>query len=142
MPSEYYPEYDSFTLPQLAEEADRLDKVIDAAEEDLRLLKLRRDHMVFHRLPEKMAEQGTQSIRLVSGRGVTLTNEVLVSVLAENREAQHEWLRDIGADSLITPTVNARSFQSFVKERLEAMQEIPEFVKVCARPRAKFLAAR
>lgn len=140
--TEYFPEYRSYTLPQLAEDADRLDKVIDAAEEDLRQLKARRDHLVFHRIPDKMDEDGVQSLRLTSGRGMTRTNEVLVSVLEANRGAQHEWLRDIGADSLITPTVNARSFQSFIKERLENMQEIPEFVKVTSRPRAKFLAAR
>jgi hypothetical protein len=126
----------------LAEELDQLVRTITEKEAELSELKARKDLLTFVKLPEAMDEEGVQSLRLTSGRGVTRSEDVQVSVLAEDRERQQEWLRDMGAESLIQSTVNHQSFQSFVKERIEAMQEIPEFVKLYCRPRVRFVAAR
>jgi hypothetical protein len=134
-------ELEKLPLHIVAEMLDRLDAQISEEEEMISDLKRDREALIFIVVPKKMEEEGITQLRLKGGRGLTLTSEVLVSVLAENREQQHEWLRDIGADSLIQPVVNASSFQSFIRERLGEMQEVPEFVKLHPRQRAKFLPA-
>ena len=82
---------------------------------------------------EKMKEQGLKQLKAL-GKTVFLKKNVFASVLAENRDKQKEWLKEVGAGSLIVETVNAQTFSSFVnKDFIEAKNEaeLPEWINVC-----------
>jgi len=85
----------------------------------------------------KMLEQGVENFRAL-GKSVTRSERVFPSVLKEDRDRQYEWLREVGAGSLITETVNSNTFGSFIRNtfiepKLEA--SLPEFVRVFREPK-------
>lgn len=62
------------------------------------------------------------------------SREKKISVLAENRGLQHDWLRETGHGDLIVPrepAVNDKTFGAFIKkEVLERGIPLPDFIKV------------
>lgn len=88
-------------------------------------------------LADKMLEQGVENFRAM-GKTITRTEDIRPSVLADDRPKQFEWLREIGAGSMITETVNASSFGALVRNdyiKAKRESELPEFVKVYREPR-------
>lgn len=77
-------------------------------------------------LPDVMDADGVSNIKIEGVGRVSLRGEVFVSILAENRQAAYQWLRDTGRGSLITETVNASTLKAASKEWIKNGEEIPE----------------
>jgi len=84
-------------------------------------------------LIEAMKNSGLSSFRK-DGRGFSYSERTFVSVPAERRSEQFEWLQEIGAGDMIKPTVHSGSFQSMInKDFLQQGLEVPGFVNVFKR---------
>lgn len=83
---------------------------------------------------EKMIDQGLESFKAL-GRTVTRGECIRASVRKADRDAQKEWLREMGAGDMIEETVNAATFSGFARELLAGGATLPEFVKVYKEPR-------
>jgi len=82
------------------------------------------------KLPEMMESAGITSFKVPGIGSVSIRNETYVSVLAENRPQLYEELRASGNGDLITEQVNPQTLKSWVKENLEAGNEVPDVIKV------------
>lgn len=80
-------------------------------------------------LVSAMAEQGCESFKAL-GFSIRSMAKQYVSVTAENRGQQMEWLQTIGAGDMIQPTVSASSFGALIRERIRNGEEVPEWVRV------------
>ena len=106
-------------------------------EEQLKGVNAEYDYLRLNLIPSRFEEEGIENITIEGIGRVSLTGDMHVSVLAENREKMYEWLDNIGKDSLITKTVNASTLKAAVKAMIRAGEEIPEdFIKVTPFTRA------
>lgn len=86
---------------------------------------------------DKMAEQGISNFKAL-GKSVTRSERIIPSVLKDDRENQMEWLRENGAASLITETVNSNTFGAYIRSTfIEPGNEdkLPSFIKVFREPK-------
>ncbi len=111
---------------QLAGELRKLKELKESMEEDLKETNKYIEEITKHILPEKMDDQGISNIKIDGVGRITLRGEVYASILAANRDAAYQWLRDTGRASLISNTVNASSLKAACKEWLKNGEEIPE----------------
>jgi len=135
---------ESGQLQQFAEDGENLEAylkvVLDAKERADKLeaqlgMAKQAEKIAEQSLVGKMLEQGVENFRAL-GKTITRTEDIRPSVLADDRPKQFEWLREIGAASMITETVNAASFGALVRnDFIKAGKEVPEFVKVYREPR-------
>lgn len=114
------------SIPQLAAELRKLKDLKEAQEEDLKDTNKAIEEITKIILPEKMDDEGISNIKIDGVGRITLRGEVYASILAANREAAYEWLRDTGRASLISNTVNASSLKAAVKEWIKNGEEIPD----------------
>lgn len=96
----------------------------------------RLDRLKYELLPEAFAREGTSVLTIVGGDRVTVSEEVLASILKEDRPVVYDWFRRHGHGDLIIETVNASTLSAWVKAELEENREPPEQVKVTIRQRA------
>lgn len=117
-------------ISKLALELRKLKDQKDDLAEKTKAINLRIEEICNKDLPTAMDDDGVSNV-VVDGAGrVTLRGELYVSILAENREAAYEWMRQTGRGSLITETVNASSLKAAAKEWLKKNEEIPSSIKV------------
>lgn len=106
-------------------------------EEQLKGINAEYDYLRLNFIPSRFEEEGIENITIEGIGRVSLTGDMYVSVLAENREKMYEWLDNIGKDSLITKTVNASTLKAAVKAMIRDGEEIPEdLIKVTPFTRA------
>lgn len=86
-------------------------------------------------LPKLMEENGIKSFKSEAGT-VFLRSEVYANVLADDRPRLFAWLREQGADSLITEQVHPKTLNSYAQEMADAGSEIPDFVNITAKTKA------
>lgn len=98
----------------------------DGLEEQLKGINIEYDFIRLNYLPEQLENEGIQNIKVEGVGKVTLRGDVYVSVLVENREVFHEWLRDTGRGDLIKDSVNASTLKAAAKQWLKAGEVIPE----------------
>ena len=98
----------------------------DELEERLKEVNIEYDFLRLTHLPEQLENEGIQNIKVEGVGKVTLRGDVYVSVLAENREEFHGWLRDTGRGDLIKDSVNASTLKAAAKQWLKAGEVIPE----------------
>jgi len=110
-------------LTNLIEEMKELGDELDALDEAKKPLQKRYDELRLELIPGSMAEEDITSLTGGFGR-CTLTSDLYVS--APSKPLLHEWLKEIGEDDLIQPTVNAQTLKAFVKERMKAENELPD----------------
>lgn len=122
----YSDDLKEMTVVQLAGELRKLKELKEAMEEDLKETNKFIEEITKQILPEKMDDQGISNIKIDGVGRITLRGEVYASILAANRDAAYQWLRDTGRASLISNTVNASSLKACVKEWLKNGEEIPE----------------
>lgn len=94
------------------------------------------DEIRLNLLPSMLEEDGIDSARLEDIGTVYTTADLHVSVPADKKEFLFDWLRDNGAGSLITETVNASTLKAWVKERIANGRLVPEIVNVSPFTRA------
>ena len=122
----YSDDLKEMTVVQLAGELRKLKELKEAMEEDLKETNKFIEEITKQILPEKMDDQGISNIKIDGVGRITLRGEVYASILAANRDAAYQWLRDTGRASLISNTVNASSLKAACKEWLKNGEEIPE----------------
>lgn len=79
------------------------------------------------KLPSAFDREKIKTFTLQDGTRVTVSERVNASIPAEKKPEAYAWLRENGAGSLITETVNASTLSSFAKDVLSggmAEQEI------------------
>lgn len=127
----YSDDLKEMTVVQLAGELRKLKELKEAMEEDLKETNKFIEEITKQILPEKMDDQGISNIKIDGVGRITLRGEVYASILAANRDAAYQWLRDTGRASLISNTVNASSLKAACKEWLKNGEEIPgDLIKV------------
>jgi hypothetical protein len=122
----YSDDLKEMTVVQLAGELRKLKELKEAMEEDLKETNKFIEEITKQILPEKMDDQGISNIKIDGVGRITLRGEVYASILAANRDAAYQWLRDTGRASLISNTVNASSLKAACKEWLKNGEQIPE----------------
>ena len=136
-----YPELLGLSAVKLGERMEALDGVIHEQDEALKASKAEFEHIRIHLLPKQLEAEGIKNFRLASGRGITTTTDLYVSVNSANKPAFLEWLKDAGQGGLIKEDVNAQTLKAFIKDRIENAEEYPaDLVAVTPVVKAKFFA--
>lgn len=80
------------------------------------------------RILEKTEQTGISSFKIPEGYSFEVQPKIKAWVLAENRDAAMEWLRENGYGKVIQPNYN--SLQAAIKDMIQQGKEIPEYVNV------------
>jgi len=98
-------------------------------EEELKQVK-KQIEMQEQKLVEMMTEQELQNFKGKNGITYSLKTTVIPNVLAENKPALIEALKQNGYEMLVKEEVNAQTFKSFVKEQgWEVNEELPVYLQ-------------
>lgn len=119
-------DYSEMQIQELAAELRKLKDIKDSMEDSLKDVNKSIELLTKQVIPEKMDEQGISNVSFGDIGRISLRGEVYASILAENREAAYQWLRDTGRASLISNTVNASTLKAACKEWLKNGEEIPD----------------
>lgn len=110
---------------ELAEfiQAKKID--IKALETQLKALKADLQHVQEEVLPAKMDSDGMTSVQ-VSGIGrLTVAPQFRASVKATHKHLMQDWLKEHGFIELVQETINSSTLKAWVKEQMEAGNEVP-----------------
>lgn len=77
-------------------------------------------------MPERMDEEGFDSMTVTGVGRVTLTADVFASIAKGMKPLAFEWLGDHGHGDLIQPTLNASSLKALAKRMLKDGDPLPE----------------
>ena len=91
-------------IQSLADQVERLESVatdIDAAEQKLKDLKKKRDHISGEVIPTMMAEMGLAHLKLMDGSSVDVKPHYSASITIAIKEAAFKWLRENGLGDII-----------------------------------------
>lgn len=90
-------------------------------------------------LLELLQDQGKDATASYEGIGyITIAKPRLwASITEENKPAAFEWLKSIGLQEVIKPTVNQQTLSSLVRERIEAGEEVPEVISYYLQPQLR-----
>lgn len=86
------------------------------------------------KLVEELQSKGASQTAKYDGIGRITIMKPLVGARSENEDVLFDYLKQIGRDDLIRPTVHHKTLSSFVKEMLEGGQEIPDFIEYWFKP--------
>lgn len=135
--NEFESKFKKMTTKEVISYMNDLAELKSQHEDSLKAVNIEYDYLRLNFIPNRFDEEGIQNITIEGIGRVSLTGDLFVSVLAENREKMHEWLSDIGKGSLITNTVNASTLKATIKAMMRAGEEIPEdIIKVTPVSRA------
>jgi len=84
------------------------------------------DKLRMTELPEAMADEGIESVRIAGIGRVSLRSDVYVSIPADVKYDAWDWLRDHGHENLISETVNPSTLRAFCKEQLQNGELLPD----------------
>ena len=91
-------------IQSLADQVERLETVattIEAAEENLKLLKKKRDHISGEVIPTMMSEMGLAELKLHDGSHLKVSTSYRATITEANKEAAFNWLRNNGLGDII-----------------------------------------
>ena len=91
-------------IQSLADQVESLEKVastIEAAEENLKLLKKKRDHISGEVIPTMMSEMGLAELKLHDGSHLKVSTSYRATITEANKEAAYNWLRNNGLGDII-----------------------------------------
>ena len=91
-------------IQSLADQVERLEAVvttIDAAEDNLKLLKKKRDHISGEVIPTMMSEMGLSELKLQDGSHLKVATSYKAHISEANKEMAFNWLRDNGLGDII-----------------------------------------
>jgi len=117
-------------IKALIDRLQHIERLEDRAKELGKSLKAQADEIRLRELPDALQQRDSQSVKLADGRSVHLQTDLHASVVAANRGAFHQWLRENGHDSLITEQVNHQTLKAWVKEQRSMQQPVPDLVTV------------
>lgn len=117
---------------QFRELRDRKDELKSLVTDNNKALK----NLAEQILPEYMEENEIDKITIEGAGTVFVKQELYASVLAGDREALYEWLRDTGNEDLVKDWVFPATLTAFCKDQLEYGKPVPEMVKATKIPTA------
>ena len=91
-------------IQSLADQVERLEGVatdIDAAEQKLKDLKKKRDHISGEVIPTMMSEMGLAELKLHDGSHLKVSTSYRATITEANKEAAFNWLRNNGLGDII-----------------------------------------
>ena len=91
-------------IQSLADQVESLEKVastIEAAEENLKLLKKKRDHISGDIIPTMMSEMGLAELKLHDGSHLKVSTTYRATITEANKETAFNWLRENGLGDII-----------------------------------------
>ncbi len=91
-------------IQSLADQVESLEKVvstIEAAEENIKLLKKKRDHISGDIIPTMMSEMGLAELKLHDGSHLKVSTTYRATITEANKETAFNWLRDNGLGDII-----------------------------------------
>ena len=91
-------------IQSLADQVERLESVatdIDAAEQNLKDLKKKRDHISGEVIPTMMSEMGLAELKLHDGSHLKVSTSYRATITEANKEAAFNWLRNNGLGDII-----------------------------------------
>ena len=91
-------------IQSLADQVERLETfatTIEAAEENLKLLKKKRDHISGEVIPTMMTEMGLSELKLSDGSHLKVSTSYRATITEANKEAAFTWLRNNGLGDII-----------------------------------------
>ena len=91
-------------IQSLADQVERLESVatdIDAAEQNLKDLKKKRDHISGEVIPTMMSEMGLAELKLHDGSHLKVSTSYKAHISEANKEAAYNWLRNNGLGDII-----------------------------------------
>ena len=91
-------------IQSLADQVERLESVatdIDAAEQKLKDLKKKRDHISGEVIPTMMSEMGLAELKLHDGSHLKVSTSYRATITEANKEAAFNWLRQDGLGDII-----------------------------------------
>ena len=98
-------------------------------EEELKQIKKQIENQE-KKLIDMMVDSELQNFKGKNGITYSLKTTVIPNVLAENKVALVETLKENGYAALVKEEVNAQTFKSFVKEQgWETTEELPEYLQ-------------
>ena len=116
-------------LKQSAEKLTQLKDEKNKIEADLKIVKKQIDEQE-KILIDLMVDQELQNFKGTNGITYSLKTTVIPNVLAENKPALIQALKDNGYETLVKEEVNAQTFKSFVKEQgWEIDEELPVYLQ-------------
>lgn len=110
---------------ELAARLAELRDQISNKESEVSLLKQEREILQKKVLPEKMSADGMQNVTVKGVGRLSISTDMQVSVLAENRMLLQRWLKDNGFGELVVETINSSTLKAFVKERVNEGNDLP-----------------
>ena len=118
-------ECEGLTWPQLADKVYELRNL--KADLKKRQTEIQKQLEVVCRevIPDRMAEEGLRGIPLTDGSRLELRSYAFCSVKAGQKENLFNWLSDHDHGDLISEVVNPSTLKAFIKEQLEAGNEVP-----------------
>jgi len=94
-------------------------------------------------LPQTMTDHNTNTLTISEGHRATITEKVYAAVKAGQRENAYKWLKENGADSLVTETVNAQTLSAYAKSLAEENMVLPdEYFNVSVIPSVSLTRAK
>ena len=91
-------------IQSLADQVERLESVatdIDAAEQKLKDLKKKRDHISGEVIPTMMSEMGLAELKLHDGSHLKVSTSYRATITEANKESAFNWLRENGLGDII-----------------------------------------
>ena len=91
-------------IQSLADQVERLETfatTIEAAEENLKLLKKKRDHISGEVIPTMMTEMGLSELKLSDGSNLKVSTSYKAHITEANKETAFNWLRTNGLGDII-----------------------------------------
>ena len=123
---EMFKEYDAMSIQDLAQAMKEIKEELDTVSERRTELNKRYDHIRLARIPEKMDEEGINTITLKDIGRLTLTSDVYAAIPSDKQEEAWEWLRENGHAGLIKETVHAGTLKAFAKAMLTKGEVLPD----------------
>jgi len=77
-------------------------------------------------VPDKLEEEDMQNITIKGIGRLGASPQLRVSVLAGNREKLQSWMCENGFEDLVQGTINSSTLKAWVKEQMEAGNEVPD----------------
>jgi len=124
-------DFNNMTLKQLGLFQKVLREKLDEFSSNKSNLQKKFDFLTITIVPERMDEEGIDSIKLTDIGRLQTQADLRCSVPAKNKEALNEWLVENGHESMITTTINSSTLKAFVREQIREGKPWPqEILKV------------
>lgn len=130
-------QFQDMPIPEVVKQLRALKDTKDGVDEQAKLLQSTIDHLELSVLPEKMAEEGIENIRVTGAGRLHVRADLRVSTKGGLRDALIEWFETNGLEDLVTETVNASTLKAWVKEAQRKGLPVPEdFINISPYERA------